>query len=270
MEQHNGCDSINSTITSRAPTPLGTLEEVPLELRRLIYEPLFKASSVAITRVSKTMNEDTKASLLEHGVYHITIAPAEDYKFKCLIAGVATKSSTPVIPTHVQNLALNFLPDYSLGGWFDDKMQEPRLCAIVNGIVVQLGKKKYCHLTFGVADQTMRVVLALEVLRNFECAYVIFEGVSKPICKWHNGMHAMDIWREDRNCVEAALGQQSESQGGPKTSLSHTIWYLGQDHWLRCLRKTNGNDCVLFRLFETQAYNVRQTHNPSSLSDDEA
>ena len=168
-EQDSGCDLTNSIITSRAPTPLGTLGKLPLELRRLVYEPLFNASSVALTRVSKTMNEDTKASLQEHGVYHITIASAEDYNFKCLIAGVATESSTPpVIPSHVQNLALDFPPDYGLDKWFNDVRQEPRLCAIVNGIVLQLGKTKYCRLNFGVFGQATRVVLALEVLLNFE------------------------------------------------------------------------------------------------------
>ena len=58
-------------------------------------------------------------------------------------------------------------------------------------------------------------------------------------------MHAVDIWREDRNCVGAALGPQNERQRGPKTTVSHTIKHFGQDCWLRCRGKMNENGCVL-------------------------
>ena len=198
MEHHNACDSIDSMLASRSPTPLATLGKLPLELRRLIYGPLFKAGSVALTRVSKTMNEDTKASVSEHGVYHVTIAPNDDNGFKCLIAGVAIESSTPVIPTHVQNLALDFLPDYELHGSFNDEMQEPRLCAIVNGIILQLEKTKHCRLTFGVLDQAMRVVLALEVLHKFESV-----NVDTPDLWMAQQMHAVDIWRSCQGLAQA-------------------------------------------------------------------
>ncbi|CAF9936494.1 MAG: hypothetical protein HETSPECPRED_010350 [Heterodermia speciosa] len=65
---------MRSAITSKKqPSPYGSFGILPIEIRELIYGPVFAAGSVAVTRASKAFYEDTKRALYVHGVYRVPV-----------------------------------------------------------------------------------------------------------------------------------------------------------------------------------------------------
>ena len=80
---------------------LGTLSILPLEIREMIYAPLFGAGHTALALASKAMSEDTKSTLYQHGVYHMEIEYLYDsgsYRWK-----VVRKPSPTILP-RIRNL----------------------------------------------------------------------------------------------------------------------------------------------------------------------
>ena len=224
----------------------------------MIYESLFKAGSVELTRVSKTMNEDTKASLSEHGVYHVTITRYED-DFDCHIAGVVFDPLSHAFPTHVGSLTLNFQPKPLRAARLSDECTE-NLRNVVVGIIAQLGKTKHCRLKFGTLDRGAPVVAALKVLRNFECVTMeMVTGDPYPSRDIAVQRHDIGFVPEETNL--AAIRAAFRAQGGLKATASLTIQYLDQDNWVKGLGNTEKDDYLLYRLSETEACNMRQGHH---------
>ena len=60
------------------PSQWGSLAPLPQEALDMIYEQVFAAGDVAMTRVSKAYHENTKSALYRRGLYRVHIEPRQD------------------------------------------------------------------------------------------------------------------------------------------------------------------------------------------------
>ena len=56
---------------SSGPTPCGLFGRLPQELRDIIYEDVFSAGHISLTRSSRALYENSKLALSKHGVYRV-------------------------------------------------------------------------------------------------------------------------------------------------------------------------------------------------------
>ena len=62
------------------PSEWGTLGPLPQEALDMIYENLFAAGDVALTRVNKTYHANTRSALVRRGVYRVHIEPRQGWR----------------------------------------------------------------------------------------------------------------------------------------------------------------------------------------------
>ena len=146
---------------SNPPTSLGTLRNLPPEIRNMIYAFVFSPVSpaesqtstdhyTAILRVSKDLYLDSRRSMYRHSVYHISIKYWLDWNMYDLQAVIDEQPSSQGL-AHIQDLDVRIegCPSLSqepnpLWGWAG----EGGLSGLLKGLVKQMNQKRSCRIGF--------------------------------------------------------------------------------------------------------------------------
>ena len=210
------------------PSPFGTFGNLPLEVRYMIYEPIFAAGSVDITRASKALYEDTKESLGDHGVCRVTVVPDSKHGHKVF-------AQLPTVPSHVRNLLFHIvrrhIPFYPL------EMEFYELEDLFQQATGHLKKPKNLQLIFEIWEHDLYVIDSMFVLPNFQAVKVEIESqhhvyLRNTLCKAVTLRRALRI----ANHVKDVLAPQDESEEAPKLTVLCNLRCVTPEEWQQYLK----------------------------------
>lgn len=234
----------NQQVLAPTPTPLGTLGVLPYELRCMIYKFVFLAESTSLTRVSKTLAADTKASINKYYEFHTTIQKNRDQRqFR------SDFGSRP-IPANLENLTIHII----LGMAAVKPGGERGLEDLVGQVVARAKQHKHCHISIELIGyqyvSSFEWTYALTPLRKFKIVTV--EVVSGVFTNRESALNMYSMHHKDSHSFEKTIEaiqsvlspQAGYREGKELTIVGHTIQYVALDGWVKALKEREEDERV--------------------------
>ena len=223
------------------PSPFGTFGNVPLELRHMIYEPLFAAGSVDLTRASKALYEDTKESLGSHGVCRVTVVQDSE-------PGHRVFAQLSTIPSNVQNLLFNMIGpanvSYPLGTEFCDFRD------LFQRATGHLKKPKNLQLIFEIWDHDTWFLYNADpmgVLPKFQTVNVETDSQDPAyMSNWLYGSATLERALNIASRMKEVFAPQDDPEEAPKLTVRCDLRCVTPEEWKKYLENGTQNlrDCV--------------------------